>query len=203
MRTSHEFCSIHRGPFQDNPGRCVCLVVGWGDCGLLACRRTVPAGHLSAHSDHRRCGRPPSTSSGQSAISQEYPCAWARRTTTSSIGREYPVVLPRWSPRDRRPHLAALATAAREGQVKAKDSHAGNRARPAGAPSSTARRCQSGGKPGSRLVRGRLGLFVRSAAILLAGQTKGEYFVISCSFDISVTRSPVEGAVDNRWPIDY
>ncbi len=39
--------------------------------------------------------------------------------------------------------------------------------------------------------------------ILLAGQTKGEHFVISGSLDISVARSPIEGAVHDRWPVDY
>ena len=39
--------------------------------------------------------------------------------------------------------------------------------------------------------------------ILLAGQAKGEHFVISGSLDISVTRSPIERAVHNRWPIDH
>jgi len=39
--------------------------------------------------------------------------------------------------------------------------------------------------------------------ILLAGQTKGEHFVISGSLDISVARSPIEGAVHDRWPIEY
>jgi len=41
------------------------------------------------------------------------------------------------------------------------------------------------------------------AAILLTGQTKGEHFVISGSLDISVTRSPIEGAVHDGWPIEY
>ena len=41
------------------------------------------------------------------------------------------------------------------------------------------------------------------AAILLAGQTKGVNFVVPCSLDISVTRSLIEGAVHDRWPIDY
>src|SRR6266853_5711000 len=41
------------------------------------------------------------------------------------------------------------------------------------------------------------------AVILLAGQTKGEHFVISGSPDISVARSPVEGAVHDRWPVEY
>ena len=41
------------------------------------------------------------------------------------------------------------------------------------------------------------------AVILLAGQTKGEHFVISGSSDISVARSPVEGAVHDRWPVEY
>src|SRR5712671_3141737 len=39
--------------------------------------------------------------------------------------------------------------------------------------------------------------------ILLAGQTKGEHFVISGSLDISVARSPIEGAVHDRWSIEY
>src|SRR6266550_7889485 len=39
--------------------------------------------------------------------------------------------------------------------------------------------------------------------ILLAGQAKGEHFVISGSLDISVTGSPIEGAVHNRRAIDY
>src|SRR6266700_5281224 len=40
--------------------------------------------------------------------------------------------------------------------------------------------------------------------ILLAGQAKGVHFVISDSrWDISVTGSPIEGAVHDRWPIDY
>src|SRR5436309_4511657 len=41
------------------------------------------------------------------------------------------------------------------------------------------------------------------AVILLAGQTKGVHFVISGSLNISVTRTPIKGAVDNRWPIDH
>ncbi len=44
------------------------------------------------------------------------------------------------------------------------------------------------------------------AAVLLAGQrqSKGIHFVISDSGrNISVTRSPVEGTVHDRWPIDY
>src|SRR6266403_5762991 len=41
------------------------------------------------------------------------------------------------------------------------------------------------------------------AVIVLAGQTKGVHFVISDSLDTPVTRSPIEGAVHNRWPIDY
>src|SRR5882762_1510489 len=41
------------------------------------------------------------------------------------------------------------------------------------------------------------------AVIVLAGQTKGVHFVISSSLDTPVTRSPIEGAVHNRWPIDY
>src|SRR6266478_9707998 len=43
------------------------------------------------------------------------------------------------------------------------------------------------------------------AAILLAGhrQSKRIHFVVSGSLDISVTRSPIEGAVHNRRPIDH
>src|SRR4029077_5916674 len=41
------------------------------------------------------------------------------------------------------------------------------------------------------------------AVILLAGQAKGEHFVISGSLNISVTRSPIEGAVHNRRSIDH
>ena len=41
------------------------------------------------------------------------------------------------------------------------------------------------------------------AVIVLAGQTKGVHFVISGSLDTPVTRSPIEGAVHNRWPIDF
>jgi hypothetical protein len=37
----------------------------------------------------------------------------------------------------------------------------------------------------------------------LAGETEGIHFVISGSLDFSVTRSPVEDAVDDGWPIDY
>src|SRR6266404_4008955 len=39
--------------------------------------------------------------------------------------------------------------------------------------------------------------------ILLAGQTKGEHFVISGSLDISVAGSPIESAVHDRWPVEY
>jgi hypothetical protein len=42
------------------------------------------------------------------------------------------------------------------------------------------------------------------AAILRAGQSKGIDFVVSDSrWDISVTGSPIEGAVHYGWPIDY
>jgi hypothetical protein len=42
------------------------------------------------------------------------------------------------------------------------------------------------------------------AAILLAGYSKGIDFVIADSGrDISITGSPVEGAIHDRWPIDY
>src|SRR6267154_4634857 len=41
------------------------------------------------------------------------------------------------------------------------------------------------------------------AVIVLAGQTKGLHFVISGSLNTPVTRSPIEGAVHHRWPIDY
>jgi hypothetical protein len=41
-------------------------------------------------------------------------------------------------------------------------------------------------------------------AILLAGQSKGIDFVVSDSrWDISVTGSPIEDAVHDRWPVDY
>src|SRR5712671_336997 len=38
---------------------------------------------------------------------------------------------------------------------------------------------------------------------MIAGQTKGEHFVISGSLDISVARSPIESAVHDRWPVEY
>src|SRR5437899_12491091 len=38
---------------------------------------------------------------------------------------------------------------------------------------------------------------------MIAGQTKGEHFVVSGSLDISVAGSPIEGAVRDRWPIEY
>src|SRR5258708_19805672 len=41
------------------------------------------------------------------------------------------------------------------------------------------------------------------AAILLVGQSEREDFVISGSSDLPVTGSPVEGAVHDRWPVDY
>jgi hypothetical protein len=42
------------------------------------------------------------------------------------------------------------------------------------------------------------------AGIVLAGQGKGIDFVVSDSrWDISVTGSPIEGAVHDGWPIDY
>ncbi len=41
------------------------------------------------------------------------------------------------------------------------------------------------------------------AVIVPTGETKGEHFVISGSLDISVARSPIEGAVHDRWPIEY
>ena len=41
------------------------------------------------------------------------------------------------------------------------------------------------------------------AAILRAGQTERVDFVISGSSDLPVTGSPIEGAVHDRWPIDY
>src|SRR6266851_9119003 len=41
------------------------------------------------------------------------------------------------------------------------------------------------------------------AVIVLAGQTKGVHFVISGSLNTPVTRSPIEGAVHDRWPVDY
>src|SRR5258708_20144864 len=41
------------------------------------------------------------------------------------------------------------------------------------------------------------------AAILLVGQTEREHFVISGSSDLPITGSPVEGAVHDRWPVDY
>ena len=42
------------------------------------------------------------------------------------------------------------------------------------------------------------------AGIVLAGQGKGIDFVVSDSrWDISITGSPVEGAVHDGWTIDY
>src|SRR5229473_2843352 len=41
------------------------------------------------------------------------------------------------------------------------------------------------------------------AAILLVGQSEREDFVISGSSDLPVTGSPVEGAVHDRWSVDY
>src|SRR5712664_2001615 len=40
-------------------------------------------------------------------------------------------------------------------------------------------------------------------AILLVGQSEREDFVISGSSDLPITGSPVEGAVHDRWPVEY
>ena len=40
------------------------------------------------------------------------------------------------------------------------------------------------------------------ASVFRVGQTKGEDFAVSGSTDFPVTRSPIEGAVYDRWPID-
>ena len=39
-------------------------------------------------------------------------------------------------------------------------------------------------------------------SLFRVGQTKGEDFVVSGSTDFAVTRSPIEGAVYDRWAID-
>src|SRR5712671_5133417 len=38
---------------------------------------------------------------------------------------------------------------------------------------------------------------------MIAGQTKGEHFVVSGSLEISVAGSPVESAVHDRWPVEH